>query len=72
MVTENQHFRRYDKRNNMLCIVIARVFGKLFLTLFWLLIELFIKGLDDVGKFVDYITYLIELVFFVGIFALNV
>ena len=43
----------------------------LFLTPFWFLIDLFRKRLDDDGKAVDYITYVIELIFFgIGILGL--
>lgn len=37
----------------------------LFLTPFWFIIDFFKKNLDEVGKAVDYITYLIEILFFV-------
>ena len=43
----------------------------LFLTPFWFLVDLFKKRLDDDGKAVDYITYVVELIFFaVGILVL--
>jgi len=37
----------------------------------WFLVDLFKKRLDDDGKAVDYITYVVELIFFaVGILVL--
>lgn len=62
------------KSDNIIVIIFAHIAEEilgLFLTPFWLLVDLFKKRLDDDGKAVDYITYVIELVFFsIGILVL--
>ena len=59
------------KSNNIFVIIFAHIAEEilgLFLTPFWFLVDLFMKRLDDDGKVADYITYVIELIFFaVGI-----
>ena len=61
------------KSDNLFVIFFAHIAEEilgLFLTPFWFLIDLFRKRLDD-GKAVDYITYVIELIFFgIGILVL--
>ena len=62
------------KSDNIIVIIFAHIAEEilgLFLTPFWFLVDLFKKRLDDDGKVVDYITYVIELVFFsIGILVL--
>lgn len=62
------------KSDNIIVIIFAHIAEEilgLFLTLFWFLVDFFKKRLDDDGKAVDYITYVIELIFFtVGILVL--
>ncbi len=62
------------KSDNILVIIFAHIAEEilgLILTPFWFLIDLFKKRLDDDGKAVDYITYVIELIFFgIGILVL--
>ena len=62
------------KSDNLFVIFFAHIAEEilgLFLTPFWFLIDLFRKRLDDDGKAVDYITYVIELIFFgIGILVL--
>lgn len=53
--------------DNIVVIIFAHIAEEilgLFLTPFWFLVDLFRKRLDDDGKAVDYITYVIELIFF--------
>lgn len=61
------------KSDNLLVIFFAHIAEEilgLLLTPFWFLIDLFRKRLDD-GKAIDYITYVVELIFFaVGILLL--
>ena len=62
------------KSDNIVVIIFAHIAEEilgLFLTPFWFLVDLFKKRLDDDGKAVDYITYVVELIFFaVGILVL--
>ena len=62
------------KSDNIVVIIFAHIAEEilgLFLTPFWFLVDLFRKRLDDDGKAVDYITYVVELIFFaVGILVL--
>ena len=62
------------KSDNIIVIIFAHIAEEilgLFLTPFWFLVDLFKKRLDDDGKAVDYITYVVELIFFaVGIWVL--
>lgn len=62
------------KSDNIVVIIFAHIAEEilgLFLTPFWFLVDLFKKRLDDDGKAVDYITYVIELIFFaIGILVL--
>lgn len=62
------------KSDNLFVIFFAHIAEEilgLFLTPFWFLIDLFKKRLDDDGKVFDYITYVIELMFFgIGILIL--
>ena len=62
------------KSDNIVVIIFAHIAEEilgLFLTPFWFLVDLFKKRLDDDGKAVDYITYVVELIFFaVGIWVL--
>ena len=62
------------KSDNIIVIIFAHIAEEilgLFLTPFWFLVDFFKKRLDDDGKAVDYITYVIELIFFtVGILVL--
>lgn len=54
------------KSDNVLVIMFAHIAEEilgLFLTPFWFLIDLFKHRLDDDGKAIDYITYLIEIIF---------
>lgn len=54
------------KSDNIVVIIFAHIAEEilgLFLTPFWFLIDFFKKRLDDDGKAIDYITYLIELIF---------
>lgn len=55
------------KSNNIVVIIFAHIAEEvlgLFLTPFWFLADFFRKRLGDDGKAADYITYLIELIFF--------
>lgn len=57
------------KSNNLFVIIFAHVAEEilgLFLTPFWFLVDFFRKRLGNKGKAIDYITYLIELIFFIG------
>lgn len=60
--------------DNIAVIIFAHIAEEilgLFLTPFWFLVDLFKKRLDDDGKAADYITYVIELIFFaIGILVL--
>ena len=62
------------KSDNIVVIIFAHIAEEilgLFLTPFWFLVDLFKKRLDDDGKAVDYITYVVEFIFFsVGILVL--
>ena len=62
------------RSNNLLVIFFAHIAEEilgLLLTPFWFLADLFKKTLSDDGKVVDYITYVIELIFFgIGILIL--
>ena len=62
------------KSNNLFVIVFAHIAEEilgLFLTPFWFLIDFFRKSLDTDGKVLDYVTYAIELLFFIiGVFTL--
>lgn len=62
------------KSDNIVVIIFAHIAEEilgLFLTPLWFLVDLFKKRLDDDGKAVDYITYVVELIFFaVGILVL--
>ena len=62
------------KSDNLFVIFFAHIAEEilgLFLTPFWFLVDLFKKRLNDSGKVVDYILYVIELVFFgIGILTL--
>lgn len=62
------------KSDNIVVIIFAHIAEEilgLFLTPFWFLVDLFKKRLNDDGKAVDYITYVVELIFFaVGILVL--
>jgi len=62
------------KSDNLFVIVFAHIAEEilgLFLTPFWFLVDFFKKRLDDDGKVADYITYVMELIFFsVGILVL--
>lgn len=62
------------KSDNIIVIIFAHIAEEilgLFLTPFWFLVDLFKKRLDDDDKAVDYITYVVELIFFaVGILVL--
>lgn len=62
------------KSDNIIVIIFAHIAEEilgLFLTPFWFLVDLFKKRLDDDGKAVDYITYVVELIFFaIGILVL--
>lgn len=54
------------KSDNIFVIMFAHIAEEilgLFLTPFWFLVDLFKHRLDDDGKAIDYITYLIELIF---------
>lgn len=53
--------------DNIIVIIFAHIAEEilgLFLTPFWFLVDLFKKRLDEDGKAIDYITYVIELIFF--------
>jgi len=55
------------KSDNIFVIIFAHIAEEilgLFLTPFWFLVDLFKQRLDDDGKALDYITYVIELIFF--------
>jgi hypothetical protein len=60
--------------DNIFVIIFAHIAEEilgLFLTPFWFLIDLFKKRLDDDDKVADYVTYLVELIFFgIGIVIL--
>lgn len=60
--------------DNIVVIIFAHIAEEilgLFLTPFWFLVDFFKKRLDDSGKAVDYITYVIELIFIsVGVIVL--
>jgi hypothetical protein len=62
------------KSDNIVVIIFAHIAEEilgLFLTPLWFLVDLFKKRLDDDGKAVDYIAYVVELIFFaVGILVL--
>lgn len=62
------------KSDNIIVIIFAHIAEEilgLFLTPFWFLVDFFKKRLDDDGKAVDCITYVVELIFFaVGILVL--
>lgn len=62
------------KSDNVIVIIFAHIAEEilsLFLTPFWFLVDFFKKRLDDDGKAVDYITYVVELIFFaIGILVL--
>ena len=62
------------KSDNVFVIIFAHIAEEilgLFLTPFWFLVDFFKKRLDDDGKAVDYITYVVELIFFaIGILVL--
>ena len=56
----------YFKSDNIVVIIFAHIAEEilgLVLTPFWFLIDLFKKRLDDDGKAIDYILYVIELIF---------
>lgn len=55
------------KSDNILVIIFAHIAEEilgLILSPFWFLVDFFKKRLDDDGKAIDYITYVIELIFF--------
>lgn len=55
------------KSDNLFVIIFAHIAEEilgLFLSPFWFLIDFFKQRLDDDGKIADYITYVIELIFF--------
>ena len=61
------------KSDNIFVIIFAHIAEEmlgLLLSPFWFLVDLFKKRLDDDGKAVDYITYLIALIFYVVGFAI--
>ena len=62
------------KSDNIVVIIFAHIAEEilgLFLTPFWFLVDFFKKRLDDDGKAVDYITYVVELIFIaVGVIVL--
>lgn len=67
---EGLSFKSYNLFVIFFAHIAEEILG-LFLTPFWFLIDLFKKQLDDDGKAADYVTYVIELIFFaVGILAL--
>ena len=62
------------KSDNILVIMFAHIAEEilgLLLTPFWFLIDVFKHRLDDDGKAIDYVTYLVELIFIgIGIITL--
>ena len=62
------------KSNNVVVIIFAHIAEEilgLFLTPFWFLVDFFKKRLDDGGKVIDYIAYVVELIFIaVGVIVL--
>lgn len=62
------------KSDNIVVIIFAHIAEEilgLFLTPFWFLVDFFKKRLDDGGKVIDYITYVVELIFIaVGVIVL--